>query len=238
MDYVRQIKRTPIVVNDNPGFYVNRVFISFVAEGMCMLAEGIEPALIECAAAMAGMHAGPLAAADEAGLGLQREVIRQMEPGGRDDRARLGAACNVIERMTQYLKRLGRRSGAGFYDYPPGGAAQLWPGLKAHFPPRVEQPDVEEVKQRLLCIQALESARCLEEGVVTHSADADLGAVLGVGFPTWTGGTLSFIETVGLERFVAECERMAARYGQRFQPSCWLVARARRRQRFYGAIKE
>jgi 3-hydroxyacyl-CoA dehydrogenase/enoyl-CoA hydratase/3-hydroxybutyryl-CoA epimerase len=125
----------------------------------------------------------------------------------------------VMERMVDVLKRPGRKGGGGFYDYPDGGRKHLWPGLAAEFPRATEQPNADEVKTRLLYIQALETARCLEENVLTHPADGDLGAVLGWGFPTWTGGTLSLIETVGLPQFVAECDRLAQRYGKRFAPT-------------------
>jgi 3-hydroxyacyl-CoA dehydrogenase/enoyl-CoA hydratase/3-hydroxybutyryl-CoA epimerase len=236
MDYAAQLKATPIVVNDSPGFYANRIFIGFIDEGMCMLQEGVEPALIENAARLAGMPLGPLAATDEASIDLQWQILTQAQAAGLEEKFRRLPAYNVIRRMTLELKRLGRRFGAGFYDYPRDAKAYLWPGLKERFPPRREQPDVEEVKQRLLYIQALEGARCFEEAVVSHPADADLGAVLGVGFPSWTGGPLSLIETVGLDRFVAECKRMAERYGPRFQPPPGLVARARRGEKFYPAI--
>ncbi len=194
LDFVGQIRKTPIVVNDSRGFYTSRVFSSFVHEGLSMLAEGVRPALIENAARMAGMPVGPLAVADEVTLDLLWKVIRQSEKD-------LGAAYNkpagyaVVQRFVEDLKRLGRRDGAGFYEYPAQGRKQLWPGLSSLYPPALEQPSVEEVRLRILCSQALETVRCLEEKVITEPADADLGSILGWGFPTWTGGTLTFIET-------------------------------------------
>jgi 3-hydroxyacyl-CoA dehydrogenase/enoyl-CoA hydratase/3-hydroxybutyryl-CoA epimerase len=131
-----------------------------------------------------------------------------------------------MERMVDGLGRPGRKGGAGFYDYPEGGKKHLWPGLAEEFPVSDRQPDVEEVKRRLLYVQALETVRCLEENVLTHPADGDLGAVLGWGFPTWTGGTVSLIETVGLASFVEECDRMAEAYGDRFLPPEGLRAKA------------
>lgn len=124
--------------------------------------------------------------------------------------------------MVNGLKRPGRKGGGGFYEYPAGGKKHLWPGLATEFPPTDEQPDVEEVKKRILYIQALETQRCLDEQVLTHPADADLGSVLGWGFPTWAGGTVSLIETVGVARFVEECERLAQSYGARFTPTAKL----------------
>ena len=121
--------------------------------------------------------------------------------------------------MAEDRGRRGRKSGGGFYDYPAQGSKTLWAGLAEHFPRAAQQPDVADVKTRLLYIQALETARCLEEGVLTHPADGDLGSVLGWGFPTWTGGTLSLIETVGIAEFVATCDRLAQRHGPRFAPT-------------------
>jgi len=135
--------------------------------------------------------------------------------------------------MVEDLKRPGKRHGQGFYAYPADGRKHLWPGLAEAFPVAATQPDPEEVRKRLLYIQALETARCVEEGVVEAAADADLGSILGWGFPAWTGGTLSFIDTVGIAAFVAECKRLAAAYGPRFQPSSWLEARAARGEAFH-----
>lgn len=129
--------------------------------------------------------------------------------------------------MVEDLERPGRRYGKGFYEYPEGGRKHLWPGLAEHWPLAAEQPDLEEVKKRILYVQALDSFRCLDEGVVIEPADADIGAILGWGFPTWTGGTLSLIETVGLPDFVADCDRMAKSYGPRFAVPERLRAMAR-----------
>ncbi|WP_042444419.1 hypothetical protein [Azospirillum sp. B510] len=134
------------------------------------------------------------------------------------------------------LGRLGRKSGGGFYDFPPGARKHLWPGLAELYPVAAEQPGVDEVKRRLLCIQALETARCVEEGVITDAAGADLGSILGLGFPTWTGGTLSYIDTVGLRAFVAACQELAERHGPRFLPSPWLVERAARNEAFLPVV--
>ncbi len=226
LDFTAQMKKTPIVVNDGPGFYTTRVFSTFIDEGACMLAEGVAPALIENAARLAGMPVGPLAQFDEVSQELSSKIVQQARADALAEQYTRSDAAPVIEKMLQ-LQRRGRRYGAGFYEYPQdGGKKFLWPGLSEHFPVQSKQPGVEELKSRFLTIQALEAARCVEEGVVTDAADADLGSVLGVGFPQWTGGTLSYIDTLGVHRFVADCERFASRCGKRYAPSAWLKARA------------
>jgi 3-hydroxyacyl-CoA dehydrogenase / enoyl-CoA hydratase / 3-hydroxybutyryl-CoA epimerase len=140
-----------------------------------------------------------------------------------------------VRKFVEELKRPGRRFGAGFYDYPQDGKKHLWPGLAEVFPRAPQQPAADEVMKRLLYIQALETARCMEEGVVTTAAEADLGSILGWGFPAWTGGTLSYIDTIGIRNFVAECDRLAKRYGKRFKPSKWLRERAERNEPFHPA---
>jgi 3-hydroxyacyl-CoA dehydrogenase/enoyl-CoA hydratase/3-hydroxybutyryl-CoA epimerase len=222
------------VVNDSRGFYTSRVFGTFVHEGIRMLEEGVAPALIENAARMAGMPVGPLAVSDEVSIELLWKVIRQGEEDLGGDYVKPAGYASV-RRFVLDLKRLGRRHGAGFYDYPPGARKRLWPGLADIYPRGAQQPGVEDVKKRLLYIQSLETARCLEEGVLTHPADADLGSILGWGFPSWTGGTLSLIETVGLPAFVAECDRFAASAGERFHVSDGLRGRAERNEPFYAS---
>jgi 3-hydroxyacyl-CoA dehydrogenase/enoyl-CoA hydratase/3-hydroxybutyryl-CoA epimerase len=232
LDYVGQLRKTPIVVNDSRGFYTSRCFGTFVHEGMQMLAEGIAPALIENGARRAGMPVGPLAVADEVTIDLQWKVIRQTEIDlGR--RFQRPVAYDVVQKFVEELKRPGRRFGAGFYDYPADGRKHLWPGLREIYPPASKQPEVAEIEKRLLYIQALEAARCMEEGVVSTAAEADLGSILGWGFPAWTGGTLSYIDTIGIREFVTQCERLARRHGKRFKPSKWLRDRAGRGEGFY-----
>ena len=234
LDYVGQLRKTPIVVNDSRGFYTSRCFGTFVYEGMAMLQEGVNPALVENAARMAGMPVGPLAVADEVTIDLQWKVIRQTELDlGR--RFVKPVAYDVVRKFVEELKRPGRRFGAGFYDYPQDAKKHLWPGLAEAFPRAMQQPAVDEVQKRLMYIQALETTRCMEEGVVTTAAEADLGSILGWGFPAWTGGTLSYIDTIGIRPFVAECDRLAKRYGKRFKPSKWLRERAKRDEPFHPA---
>lgn len=180
LDFTAQMKKTPIVVNDGPGFYTTRVFSTYIDEGACMLAEGVAPALIENAARLAGMPVGPLAQFDEVSQELSWKIVQQARADALAEQYTRSDAAPVIEKMLQ-LQRRGRRYGAGFYEYPQdGGKKFLWPGLSEHFPVQSEQPGVEEPKTRFLTIQALEAARCVEEGVVTDAADADLGSVLGI----------------------------------------------------------
>ncbi len=231
LDYVGQLKKTPIVVNDSRGFYTSRVIGTISNEGQAMLAEGIAPALIENAAKMAGFPVGPLAVSDEVTLELQWKITRQTE---QDLGARFikPVGYDGLEKMIQ-LGRLGRRQGGGYYDYPADGPKRLWPGLKDHWPVSAEQPPVEEVMKRFLFIESLESVRCFEEGVIAHPADADLGSILGIGYPAWTGGALSYIETLGVPEFVAECQRLAKRYGPRFKPTRSLKKMAAAGEGFY-----
>lgn len=218
LDFVRQIRKTPIVVRDSRGFYTSRVFATYTNEGMALLKDGVQPSLIENAAVQAGMAVGPLAVSDEVTIDLIRKVDLQ-------SRLDLGSAyvppsaIDVVHEMVERQERPGRRHGKGFYDYPEGQKKRLWSGLGRIYPVAATQPDLEEVKRRLLYIQALEAARCHEEHVILAPADADIGAVLGWGFPSWTGGTLSLIDTIGPEAFVAECDRMARAYGPRFTPN-------------------
>lgn len=218
LDLVAQMKKTPIVVNDGPGFFTSRVYCTYVDEAMQMVSEGIAPALIENAAKLAGMPTGPLAVVDETALDLRWGVIRQAREQALDARFTHPPGVAVCERMVE-LGRLGRKTSAGFYDYPAGAKKHLWAGLSELFPLALQQPDVEEVRERLLAIQALEAVRCMDEGVLTSAQEGDLGSILGVGFPSWTGGALSYIDTVGVACFVSQCDALATRWGERFSPS-------------------
>ncbi|MEL7310057.1 MAG: 3-hydroxyacyl-CoA dehydrogenase NAD-binding domain-containing protein [Pseudomonadota bacterium] len=233
LDYIQQIRKTPIVVNDSRGFYTSRVFGTYTNEGMTMLAEGISPALIENVAKHAGMAVGPLAVMDEVTLELGYHVAKATAVALGDD-YKPNTAAPVIERFVEELDRKGKRFGAGFYEYPEGGKKHLWPGLNDVYPPLDPQPTPDEVKKRLLYVQALDTVRCLDEGVLTHPADGDIGSILGWGFPPYTGGTLSLIETVGLQTFVDECDRMAAAYGERFAVPDSLRQRAKEGRGFYA----
>ncbi|MDH4047031.1 MAG: 3-hydroxyacyl-CoA dehydrogenase NAD-binding domain-containing protein [Gammaproteobacteria bacterium] len=237
LDYIQQIRKTPIVVNDSRGFYTSRVFGVYCREGMIMLSEGVNPALIENVAKHAGMPVGPLAVTDEVSLELSYHVMSQTKKD-LGDAYITSPSDAVLIRMVDELDRRGKRFGKGFYDYPEGGKKRLWPGLREHYPHAKEQPTADEVRTRLLYAQAIETVRCLDEGVVTHPADADIGSVFGWGFPPYTGGTLSFIETEGLAAFVSEADRLAAEHGDRFAVPDKLRKMARKGETFYGLARK
>jgi 3-hydroxyacyl-CoA dehydrogenase/enoyl-CoA hydratase/3-hydroxybutyryl-CoA epimerase len=234
MDYVRAIGKTPIVVNDGRGFYTSRVFGTYVREGLALLEEGVNPALIENAGKIAGMPVGPLEVADAVSLDLVHKIQKQTKADlGADYKPQPGDG--VIELFVEKLGRLGRKAGKGFYDYPADGPKRLWPDLGKHFPRAAEQPDVEEVKRRLMSIQGLETVRCVEEKVLTDPRDADLGSIFGWGFPPFTGGTLSYIDGRGAESFVRDCDTLAQKYGERFAPPPLLRDMAAKGERFHAA---
>ena len=232
LDYIAQLRKTPIVVNDSRGFYTSRVFQTLIHEGGAMLEEGVPPAVIENAAKAVGMPVGPLALLDELTFDLPLKIVDQAiaEEG---DKYVPPAGVRTLRKMRDELGRSGRKTGGGFYDYPGDGKKALWKGLAAHFPVKTDY-DIDELKRRFLYAQAMETARCLEEGVLETPQDADLGAVYGWGFPAWTGGTISYIDTVGIRDFVAQADRLAQTYGPRFLPSAWLRAKADKGEHFYA----
>ena len=237
LDYVQQIRKTPIVVNDSRGFYTSRVFGTYTNEGMTMVAEGINTALIENVAKQSGMAVGPLAVMDEVSQELGYHVAKATEKAMGDD-FKPNTAAPVIKKFVEDLDRRGKRFGKGFYDYPEGSKKHLWPGLSEVYPLAKTQPTPDEVRKRLLYVQALDTVRCLDEGVITHPADGDIGSILGWGFPPYTGGTLSLIETVGLQAFVDECDRMAEAYGERFAVPDSLRKRAKAGKGFYAELDD
>src|SRR6266478_2278101 len=235
LDYVRAIRKTPIVVNDSRGFYTSRVVGTYLREGHLMLTEGVPAAMIDNVGRMAGMPVGPLSLNDEVAVDLAWKILKATE-------ADLGAKAidakqkALLEQMVEKLGRFGRKNRKGFYDYPERGPKKLWPGLADLQPVKLDPDtiDVPELKDRLLGIQALETARCFEENVLTDVREADVGSILGFGFAPFTGGTLSYIDMMGTKRFVALCERLAAKHGPRFAPSGLLVDMAARNESFYG----
>jgi 3-hydroxyacyl-CoA dehydrogenase/enoyl-CoA hydratase/3-hydroxybutyryl-CoA epimerase len=235
LDYVRAIRKTPIVVNDSRGFYTSRVVGTYLREGHLMLTEGVPPAMIENVGRIAGMPVGPLALNDEVAVDLAWKILRATEAdlGAEAIDARQKA---MLAEMVEKLGRFGRKNRKGFYDYPERGPKKLWPGLADLQPVKLDPDniDVQELKDRLLGIQALETARCFEEKVLTDVREADVGSILGFGFAPFTGGTLSYIDMMGAKRFVTLCERLAARHGSRFAPSRLLVDMAARNESFYG----
>jgi 3-hydroxyacyl-CoA dehydrogenase/enoyl-CoA hydratase/3-hydroxybutyryl-CoA epimerase len=232
MDYVARIRKTPIVVNDSRGFYTSRCFGTYLSEGIRMLSEGIKPALIENAGKMIGMPVAPLAINDEVSLQLTYTIAKTTEKDLGDDFKR-SADNQLVKDMVETHGRLGKKVGKGFYEYPEGGRKHLWPGLSELVAPATGQPAVEEVKKRLLYIQALATAQCFEENVVTDVRDADVGAIMGWGFAPYTGGPLSLIDTIGTAQFVAECEQLAQQYGSRFKPCALLREMAENDEKFY-----
>lgn len=231
VDFVKKIKKTPIVVNDGRGFYTSRVFSTYLFEGMECLASGVSPAMIENAGKMAGMPVGPLALADEVSIELCYKINKQTEAdtGKKND----SAAVGVINKFMEELNRPGKKAKQGFYEYPENGKKMLWPELSKLFPVAAPQPDVEEIKKRLLYIQALEAVKCIEENIVTKSADADIGSILGWGFAPYTGGVISFVDTIGVKKFVDECNVLAKKYGKRFKPTRKLKEMAAEGKSFY-----
>jgi len=231
-DFVQQIGKTPIVVNDARGFYTSRVFATYVMEGIAMLAEGVHPRAIEVAGQQAGMPMPPLALQDEVSLSLALHVIdqtrRDLEAAGQTYRVHPAEA--VLRRLCEQ-GRVGKKAGQGFYDWDDDGR-RLWPGLAACFAPAADQPPQAELIDRLMLIQANEAARCLEEGVVRSVADANIGSIFGWGFAPFHGGALQFINAMGLPAFVARCRQLSARHGARFDPAPLLVRMAERGDRF------
>ncbi|WP_374366100.1 3-hydroxyacyl-CoA dehydrogenase NAD-binding domain-containing protein [Piscinibacter sp.] len=216
-DYVLALGKTPIVVNDSRGFFTSRVFGTYVMEGAAMLEEGIAAPLVEHAAEAAGMPVGPLAVLDETSLSLSVHVMEQTRADFAAERRAYAPAAGeaLVERLVKEFGRSGRAAGGGFYDYPAGEPKHLWTGLK-----RFEKPglasDFEELKQRFLYRQAIETARCLAEGVLGSVAEANIGSIFGIGFPAWTGGALQFVRSEGLANFERRADALAERHGARF----------------------
>jgi 3-hydroxyacyl-CoA dehydrogenase/enoyl-CoA hydratase/3-hydroxybutyryl-CoA epimerase len=222
-DYVQQIGKTPIVVNDSRGFYTSRVFSTFANEGIAMLGEGISAAAIENGAFLAGFPVGPLAVTDEVSLTLvekiRKQTILDMEAEGKEYIHH--PAESTVDKMVS-LQREGKLAGAGFYSYPDkelakGSKKQLWSGLKENFEKVDRAIDLTEIKDRLLYIQAIETVRCLEENVLTSVRDANIGSIMGIGYPVWTGGSLQFINQTGLDAFIERAEYLHENFGERFK---------------------
>ncbi len=236
LDYVRAIRKTPIVVNDARGFYANRCVGAYILEGHLMLTEGVPPAMIENAGKMAGMPVGPLSLNDEVAIDLALKIVKAT-------RAQLGEAAVVpaqerlLVEMVEKRGRLGRKNGKGFYDYPENAPKRLWPGLAELQATELDPDrlDIRELKQRLLVVQALEAARTVEEKVVTDPREADVGSILGFGFAPYTGGTLSYIDGMGAKAFVDLCRTLRKKHGDRFKPCKLLVKMAKDGGTFYAA---
>ncbi|MEV0568380.1 3-hydroxyacyl-CoA dehydrogenase family protein, partial [Dactylosporangium sp. NPDC050588] len=232
---VRQLKKTPIVVNDSRGFFTSRVIGTFTNEGVSMLAEGIPAATIEQASSQAGYPAPVLALMDELTLTLPQKIRQEtaaavVAAGGTWTPH---AADAVIDRLIA-AGRPGRSGGAGFYDYAGGKRTGLWPGLRDAFGGTNLDVPFADLIERMLFVETLETIRCLEEGVLTSAVDANVGSILGIGYPAWTGGVLQYANQYqgGLPGFVARASELAARYGTRFEPPQLLLDKAARGERF------
>jgi 3-hydroxyacyl-CoA dehydrogenase/enoyl-CoA hydratase/3-hydroxybutyryl-CoA epimerase len=239
LDVARQIKKTPIVVNDSRGFFTSRVIGTFINEGIAMLLEGVPAPTIEQASSQAGYPAPVLQLSDELNLNLMRKIrdaskaAIEVTSSGWDSHPAEG----VIDRMLDEFNRGGRLAGAGFYEYADGKRVGLWKGLRDAFPP-VEDPskiDLKDLEERMLFIESIESVKCLDEGVIESVADANIGSIMGIGFPAWTGGVLQYINGyehpahgLGPAAFLARARELQARYGERFEPPGSLVEKAER----------
>jgi 3-hydroxyacyl-CoA dehydrogenase/enoyl-CoA hydratase/3-hydroxybutyryl-CoA epimerase len=245
MDYVQKIRKTPIVVNDSRGFFTSRVCGAFITEGHRLLKEGVPAAMIENCAKFAGMPVGPLSLNDEVAIDLSWKIMdqtrRDAEAAGQKFQS--DGTEDILELMVKKLERFGRKNGRGFYDYPADGKKRLWPDLQKHFPadPKLLYGEGEEkraketeIKKRLLYVQAVDTARCLEANVLTDPQDGDVGSIMGLGFAPQTGGAISLIDQVGVKQFVAECDDLARKYGKQFEVPKLLRDMAAKGESFYG----
>ncbi|PWE32325.1 3-hydroxyacyl-CoA dehydrogenase [Maritimibacter sp. 55A14] len=237
LDFVRQIRKTPIVVNDARFFYANRCIIPYINEGIRMLAEGVEPALVENAARRVGMPLGPLQLVDETSIDLGVKIAKAT-------RAAMGDAYpdEAVDEVLFWMAdegRLGRKAQAGFYSYDEKGKRQgLWTGLAEKFPPTAQQPDVKDVQHRLLFAQVLEAVRALEDGVLEDIREGDVGAILGWGFAPWSGGPFSWLDMLGAETAAAICAELTKAHGARFTTPDLLREMAKSGDSFYGRYGE
>jgi len=229
-DFVQQIAKTPIVVNDSRGFFTSRVFGTFIQEGMRLLAEGVHPAKIEMAALKAGMPVGPLAIQDEVSLTLTEHVANEarkvLQAEGKD--LPKTPVDEVVHTMIHELNRKGKAAGAGFYDYPENGKKHLWDGLSRW--QKANDISEQDMIDRFLFVQALDTLRCYEEGVLESVIDANVGSIFGIGFAPWTGGAIQFLNQNGIAKSLQRAEQLAAKYGERFNPPQSLRDKAQRNE--------
>jgi 3-hydroxyacyl-CoA dehydrogenase / enoyl-CoA hydratase / 3-hydroxybutyryl-CoA epimerase len=232
LDVAKQIAKTPIVVNDSRGFFTSRVIGTFINEGLAMLTEGVPAPSIEQASSQAGYPAPVLQLSDELNLNLMRRIRQTAVDAAREAGIEVPQhpANGVVDRMVQEFDRGGRLAGAGFYEYADGKRAGLWPGLRDAFGGDNHDVPFEDLKERMLFIESLETVRCFDEGVIERTADANIGSILGIGFPGWTGGVVQFMNGYdgGLAGFVGRARVLAERYGERFEPPESLVEKAQR----------
>ncbi len=237
LDFATKIRKTPIVVSDTRGFYANRCVMRYIEQGMALLSEGVIPALIENGAKMAGMPVGPLSLQDEVAIDLGYKILKQTE-------ADLGAAAvagptkPIITAMIEKHDRMGRKNGKGFYDYADDGKKKLWTELGQFavngLLPEDQQPSPAYLKERILYAQAIEAARCMAEGIVQDPREADVGSILGWGFAPYTGGALSYIDTIGAANFVKRADELAKQSGDAYAVPGLLREMAKNGETFYG----
>ncbi len=232
IDYIKKIKKTPIVVNDGRGFFTSRVFATYVKEGIALLAEGVPASMIENAGKAAGMPVAPLALADEVSIELLYHIVNQTE---KDLGIKITDPAAELGRLfVEKLGRLGKKNKKGFYDYPEGGKKKLWEGLSEYYPVKPDAPDYETCKMRLLYVQSIEAVKCLEENILTRPEDGDIGSILGWGFAPFTGGVFSFIEYVGFDIFIQNCQVLEKRFGERFKVPPLLLKMQKEGKTFYS----
>jgi 3-hydroxyacyl-CoA dehydrogenase / enoyl-CoA hydratase / 3-hydroxybutyryl-CoA epimerase len=233
LSFCRKIKKTPILINDGYGFYTTRVFLAYLMQGVQLVAEGHDPAVVEWGARAAGMVVGPLQVFDEVTLTLVRKAAPQAKQYGR---AVEGPGVDLLVTMVDEHQRHGRAAGAGFYDYEGGKRKGLWPGLGRLAKGQPQETGTEHVGRRLLLAMCAEAARVMEEGVLQRKRDAEVGAIFGLGFAPNTGGPLSYLDRIGLPQVVAELEALAAAHGPQFTPPKLLVEMAKKGERFFEAV--
>ena len=233
-DYVLQIGKTPIVVNDSRGFYTSRVFTTYVLEGIALLAEGQHPRAIESAGLQAGMPVGPLALSDEVSIELMYKILEQTKLDLQKENKTVAPhpGIDVVYKMVTELDRIGKKSGRGFYDYPQDRAKQLWSGLKDHFTLANNQMSQDAMIERLMSIQSIETIRCMQEGVLTSVGDANIGSIFGWGFAPFKGGALQYVNDCGVTEFLKRSKRLTEAYGERFSPPQLLIEKASKGERF------
>ena len=232
LDFVRQIKKTPIVVNDARFFYANRCIIPYINEGIRMVAEGIPPAMINNAAQMLGFPVGPIQLVDETSIDLGAKIARATNAAmGKD------YPDDTVDEVIFWMEengRLGRKSRAGFFDYDEKGKRTgYWQGLKDKYPHSKKQPSLQDVQHRLMFVQVLEAVRALEEGVLMDIREGDVGAILGWGFAPWSGGPLSWLDIIGTAYAAERCKELSSVYGNRFEPPALLLEMSKTGEEFY-----
>jgi 3-hydroxyacyl-CoA dehydrogenase/enoyl-CoA hydratase/3-hydroxybutyryl-CoA epimerase len=232
-DFAVQIRKTPIVVNDSLGFFTSRTFVTYLDEGTRLLREGVHPAQIDAMGKAVGMPLGPLAVHDEVSLQLNHKIAATWkELGVLDKFGEQETFREVIDTMIREFGRGGRHYGGGFYEYAADGSKHIWPRLLELYHRPEVCVDPEDVKDRLLFRPVIESLKCLQEGVLHTVADGNIGSIMGIGAPTWTGGYIQFVNTYGVQRFVDRCRELAERYGERFAPPAITIDKAVRGELF------